>query len=425
MDKLLKEYELTKFDLNDSVGEFTYKVRLSNHIDYEPSTGFLYCKDAVLGNVGVQIYKGYELGFADRNAIVKVHRKAEDIFDSKSLESLRGKPITLDHPQGLVDSKNARQLAKGAILDVGRVEDKNIICDIVIYDHDLIELVAPEGDDGVRRLSDSFRDLSLGYSAKLVPIDDTNEYKQSDIEYNHLAVVREGRAANAMIRDSENEELKKGRKSMNLLNLFKGKKIKIHDEENGVFEIMDEDKVIAKTEVTETHEHQSYDDPEKVIKEERHIETVVTEIDKEENDKKKKEEEEKKEKKEMVKDKAYFSQAFNDAKALPDGPFKEDTIQELNKEYLEAFPRTEVKDSKKDDGVVIKVTDSKEIDELAKKEFKDETPKVEVDFDFIEKETRSYYDKLTNPESGQHEDHDAWLKFYNSEVRKGKTNLNL
>ena len=84
----------------------------------------------------------------------------------------------------MVDSKNARQLAKGAILDVGRVEDKNIICDIVIYDHDLIELVAPEGDDGVRRLSDSFRDLSLGYSAKLVPIDDTNEYKQSDIEYN-------------------------------------------------------------------------------------------------------------------------------------------------------------------------------------------------------------------------------------------------
>jgi hypothetical protein len=411
LEKLLKDYELTKFNLNDSVGEFTYKVRLSNHIDYEPSTGFLYCKDAVLGNVGVQIYKGYELGFADKNAIVKVHRKAEDIFDSKSLESLRGKPITLDHPQGLVDSKNARTLAKGAILDVGRVEDKNIVCDIVIYDHDLIDLVAPEGDDGVRRLSDSFRDLSLGYSAKLVPIDDTNEYKQEDIEYNHLAVVKEGRASNAMIRDSENKEIKEGRKSMGLFNLFKGKKMQVLDEENGIVKFLDEDEIKQE----DLKDEEVDKDKDKEVKKEEVKDEQ--EVDK---DKEKKEE-----KKEMVKDKAYFNQAFNDAKALPDGPFKEDTIQELNKEYLELFPRKEVKDSKKEDGVVIKVQDSKEIDELAKKEFKDETPKAEVDFDFIEKETREYYDKLTNPESGQHESHEAWQKFYNSEVRKGKTNLNL
>ena len=101
--------------------------------------------------------------------------------------------------------------------------------------------------------------------------------------------------------------------------------------------------------------------------------------------KRKKKKKKKRRKKRWLKTKRILGQAFNDAKALPDGPFKEDTIQELNKEYLEAFPRTEVKDSKKDDGVVIKVTDSKELDELAKKEFKDETPKVEVDFDFIEK----------------------------------------
>lgn len=428
MEKLLKDYELTKFNLNDSVGEFTYKVRLSKNIDYEPNTGFLYCKDAILGNVGVQIYKGYELGFADRNAIVKVHRKAEDIFDSKSLESLRGKPITLDHPSVLVDSKNAKKYAKGTILDIGRVDGDNIVCDLVITDSELIDIVAPEDDDGVRRLSNEFRDLSLGYSAKLVPLDDTNDFKQEDIEYNHLAVVKEGRASNAMIRDSENKELKEGRKSMGLFNLFKGKKIKVLDEENSIVEFLDEDEVISKTEITETSEHQSYDDPDKVIKEERHVETVVTKTDKKDEDEdsnKEKEDKEKKEKKEMVKDKAYFTQAFNDAKALPDGPFKEDTINELNKEYLEVFPRAEVKDSKKADGPTIKVTDSKEIDDIAKKEFQDEEPKSQVDFDYIEKETRQYYDKLTNPESGQHEDHDAWLKFYNSEVRKGKTNLNI
>ena len=171
----MKDYEVLKFNINDSVGDFTYKVRLSNHIDYEPETGFLYCKDAILGNVGVQIYKGHELGFANRNEIVKVHRKAEDIFDQKSLESLRGKPITLEHPSVLVDSNNVKQYAKGTILDIGRPEGDNIVCDLVIHDKELIDLVAPVNENGEREISDEFRDLSLGYKAKLVPLDDTNE----------------------------------------------------------------------------------------------------------------------------------------------------------------------------------------------------------------------------------------------------------
>jgi len=36
-----------------------------------------------------------------------------------------------------------------------------------------------------------------------------------------------------------------------------------------------------------------------------------------------------------------------------------------------------------------------------------------------------YYDKLTNPESGQHKDHKEWLDNFALEQRKGKTNLNL
>lgn len=418
----MKDYEVLKFNINDSVGDFTYKVRLSNHIDYEPETGFLYCKDAILGNVGVQIYKGYELGFANRNEIVKVHRKAEDIFDQKSLESLRGKPITLEHPSVLVDSNNVKQYAKGTILDIGRPEGDNIVCDLVIHDKELIDLVAPVNENGEREISDEFRDLSLGYKAKLVPLDDTNEYVQKDIEYNHLAVVREGRAMNAMIRDSKIKEIKE-RKHMNFFNLFKGKKIRINDDDT--LTLMDEEEVVSKTEVTEKHQHIDPFDKDKKVTVERKTEEIVKEENAEEA-KIEEEKEEKKETKKTVKDKAYFTKAFNDAQMLPDGPFKEDTIAELNKEYREAFPKATVKDSVEDEPAKIKVQDSKEIDELAKKQFEDQKNKgPKVDFEFMDKESKLYYDKLTNPESGQHKDHDEWQAFYNSEVRKGKTNLNL
>lgn len=418
MNENAKDYDVISYNINDSVGQFTYKVKLSDHIDYDPETGYLYCLDAIVGNVGVQIYKGHELGFADGNRIVKVHRKEEYIFARDSLESLRGKPITLEHPSEMVNSGNIKKYGMGTILDVGKKEGLNIICDLVIQDKALIDKVAPEDDDGVRHISNEFRDLSLGYSAKLLPYKDTDEYVQTNIEYNHLAVVREGRAQNAIIRDSENEETK-GSQKMNLIDRIKGLKFK-KNKDNSVTVLDEEGSEEKIVSIEEFHETKTFQDPfehDKKITVESEGKTVVTEKDGE--DAKIKEEG----KKEM-KDKAYFDSKFQEAKALPDGAYKQDFIDGLNAEYLEAFPRpvktVEVKDSITKDLKIVKT------DEILKVNLQDEQkPTDTVDYAFMDKESKAYYDKLTNPESGAHEDHSAWRKFFNSEVRSGKSNLNL
>lgn len=412
------DYGLVNYNIKDSIGEFLYRVKLSDRIEYDTDTGYLHCKEAVVGNVGVQIYKGYELGFADGNSIVKVHRKEEYIFAEDSLKTLEDKPITLEHPDEMVNSENVRRHIRGHVRSGSvRRDGDNMICDLVIQDKELIDKIAPESSDGNRKISNEFRDLSLGYNAKLEPYEDTNEYIQKDIEYNHLAVVKAGRATNAIIRDSIE---KKEKKPMKFLDWLLGKKILINDD-GSLTAFKDEEKKDKDEEKVVKSETED-ENTEKESREKK----VVKKVDKKEEDKPKKEEtkdEEKEKGEKVMKDRAYFQKAFNDAQKLPDGPFKEDTIKTLNDEYLEAFPReSEVKDSELKESVTekISVTDSKEIG----KEFTD-TKKDKIDFEFLDKESKEYYDKLTNPESKFHDDHKAWERYYRSQVKSGQSNLNI
>lgn len=401
----MQDYDVLKFNLVDSQGEFTYKIKLSDRIWYDDDTGYLYCNDAVLGNVGVQLYKGRELGMADKNATVRVHRKAEDIFDQKSMDSLKAIPVTLEHPKVKVKSRNIKDHIRGAVYGEPKHDGENIICDIVIYDQDLIDLVAPENSSGERVISNEFRDLSLGYSAKLIPLDDTTgDFKQQEIKYNHLAVVKEGRAKNAMIRDSVEEDLttpKERGKAMKIFDWLKGKKLQLNDDET--FTVIDEE-ADKKEKVEEK--------PELKVEKTKDEEPKQEEPKQEEN----KEKEVKDIMPEVIKDKAYFAVKFADAKALPDGDFKQDVIKELNDEYATLFPRpvktTEIKDS------VAKDLKPENMDKV----FKD-TQEKEIDFEYIENESKIYYDKLTNPFA--HASMEEYNKFYNSEVTKGKTKLNV
>lgn len=416
------EYELLNFNIQDSIGQFSYKVKLSDRLDFDTKTGYLYCKDAIVGNVGVQTYKGSELGFKDGNRIVKVHRKEEYIFAEDSLESLVGKPITLNHPSEDVTSKNFRDYVRGSVLNTGR-EGENIICDLVIYDMDLINRIAPENEEGERRISDSFRDLSLGYSAKLLPYEDTDEFVQTDIEYNHLAVVREGRASHAIIRDSENPEIKE-KKSMKLFDWLKGKKVKLNDDDT--ITVLDDDnpeRVVAKSETVTTEEYVDPYEHDKVIKTETTVKRVVKEDDGPDAEIEEDSEKEKEGEKKNMKDKAYYVQALKDAALLPDGQIKTDLIAELNTEYLEAFPApVKVVDSVQDS--VTKGLKVVKTEEVTKTTVHDEKPE-EVDFADMERESKMYYSKLTNPESKYHKSHDDWKQFYNNEVRTGKSDLNM
>ena len=78
------------------------------------------------------------------------YRPPEEAFDEKSLESVRGKPVTLGHP-GMVNSGNAADMPiVGSVLSNGRQDGNNIRADISIF-----------------RLPTDARELSCGYKLDL------------------------------------------------------------------------------------------------------------------------------------------------------------------------------------------------------------------------------------------------------------------
>jgi len=195
-DELLKNvpnYETIIGDFADGKGTFYSKIPISEHISKDAETGFLYCKDSILGNVGVQKYLGKEIGLKDEDAdkVIEMVRDEESVFDEVSMSSFEGKPITLFHPKGKVNSKNYKKFLVGSIKDVKR-DNENLAGNIVIYDEYTIDKV----------VKGELKDLSLGYKAKVVQMAD-GRYKQTDIVINHLAIVEEGRAINAQIVDNK------------------------------------------------------------------------------------------------------------------------------------------------------------------------------------------------------------------------------
>jgi len=180
-------------DIVDGRGRFATKIPISDNIFKEDETGFLYCKNSIVGNIGEQKYYGREIGLTDEKAdeVIIMLRDEEQVFNEDSMATIEGKPVTLLHPKGKVNSKNYKKYLVGTIKDVKRDND-NLASDIVIYDEYTVEKV----------LNGEMKDLSLGYTAKVVPMAD-GRYRQEDIVVNHLSIVEEGRAENARIVDEK------------------------------------------------------------------------------------------------------------------------------------------------------------------------------------------------------------------------------
>jgi hypothetical protein len=117
-------------------------------------------------------------------------RHPDDVLKEDSLKTLKMIPVTDDHPQEFVDVNNASALQKGFTGESYRTdEDGNIVVRIKVTDSGLINKI----------LSGRKTELSLGYSVALKKDEGTYkgeryDYRQTDIVYNHLAVVEMGRA---------------------------------------------------------------------------------------------------------------------------------------------------------------------------------------------------------------------------------------
>ena len=113
-------------------------------------------------------------------------RLPEYVFEEKSLESYKGKPIIITHDAGEIDKDNVRKEQIGTIMSAGYRDGDSVRCEIIIHD--------------VNALNNcGLRELSLGYSLDTEDI--SGVYKgekydciQKNIEINHLALVGEARA---------------------------------------------------------------------------------------------------------------------------------------------------------------------------------------------------------------------------------------
>lgn len=122
----------------------------------------------------------------DDGSTRKELRLPEYVFDEKSLESYKGKPIIITHDAGEVDKENVRREQIGTIMSKGYRDGDNVRCEIIIHDTNALK-------------NCGLKELSLGYS---LDTDDTpgvyegEKYDciQKNIEINHLALVAEARA---------------------------------------------------------------------------------------------------------------------------------------------------------------------------------------------------------------------------------------
>lgn len=117
-------------------------------------------------------------------------RPPEEVFNADSMATLRGKPITDGHP-GKVTAKNVRQHMIGTALSAGRQDGDNMVGDIQIVDPGPV-------DAGNKELSLGY-ELDLDETPGTSPQGERYDAVQRNIRYNHLAVVKRGRAGNARL----------------------------------------------------------------------------------------------------------------------------------------------------------------------------------------------------------------------------------
>jgi hypothetical protein len=141
--------------------------------------------DAVVSRVGVFPYQN-----ADGTMRYEL-RHPDDVLDPTSLATLKQVPVTLGHPPTLVNADNAKRYQVGQTGDHVRTEGGLIAVGFTITDAKAV--------DAVKR--GEAKQLSLGYS--LVTLPEEGEYegqrythRQTNIRYNHLALVDRARAGN-------------------------------------------------------------------------------------------------------------------------------------------------------------------------------------------------------------------------------------
>jgi uncharacterized protein len=191
--------------------------------DYEKlDNGFIRIPAKVTRS-GIFLYK-----LAD-GRVIRENRSKDEVFSEDSLKTIMGVTITNDHPTNnrQVNANNFKELAVGFVGDsVQVVDDKYVMVPLTITDADTI-----------RDIENGKRELSCGYNAVVVNDsginEDGEEYdtRQTEIRYNHVAIVTKGRAGSSVRIDDQEAVLVEAENTPKTKQQ-KGEKQKMSDQKN-------------------------------------------------------------------------------------------------------------------------------------------------------------------------------------------------
>lgn len=194
---------------------------------------------AIVTRTGVFLYKNAD------GTVRKELRHPDDVMIPESLESIKMIPIVDGHPpERLVTAENAKRLGIGFTGETVETEEPFIIANMVITDKSMVEKIKDKKKN----------ELSLGYTVDLIPMagvynGEPYDYKQTNIRYNHLALVDEARAGpEARIALDGDDAILMNEQELKMTK--KSKKVKIDAQEY----LMEEDAAGSVEELMKKHE---------------------------------------------------------------------------------------------------------------------------------------------------------------------------
>ncbi len=178
-DSVSQRYDLLELDEKYFQGEFL-EEKLG-----KTDEGFLKGR-AIVTNIGVFSYMQAD------GTIKRELRPPGEVFAPESLDTIKMKPMSNDHPDVMIDPENIK------MLQVGNLGD-SVICDSY---HISVGLIVNQ-KDAIEDVLAGKRALSMGYTADIEETPGTYlgvQYDaiQRNIKYNHCAIVDKGRAGDAV-----------------------------------------------------------------------------------------------------------------------------------------------------------------------------------------------------------------------------------
>jgi len=124
-------------------------------------------------------------------SIRREYRSDAEVFAADSLETLHGAPVTDLHPPTMITPDNFQKYVRGYLTGSPRKDGDMIAGDLAIQDGPLIALI----ENGDQR-----NEVSCGYTCTIDPTPGVTpggeryDARQTEIRYNHVALVPKGRA---------------------------------------------------------------------------------------------------------------------------------------------------------------------------------------------------------------------------------------